>query len=211
MLSLVWNYRCAFQQIDGTRSLLATKLFLCTFHKMGTVCQESSFLTQIAISKKVFVNPKFGKYNPQNLAPCHSESLSYLKTLTCKWRLNCAVEPNSLQTDARHHGTFKGQGKKNMKFKKGDEANSASLQTNDNHMTKIIRQKKTQKVATLLYNVIYYLRLLLDSKPNVSTCSNGCLVTVERSPARRNSLHFSKYCSMDQQLLLVYFDFNEFC
>lgn len=68
---------------------------------------------------KVFVNPDFGKYNPQNLVPCHSERLSYLKTLTCKWRLNCAVEPNSLQTDARHHGTFKGQGKKTRNSKKG--------------------------------------------------------------------------------------------
>lgn len=145
--------------------MLSAKTFLCTFHNMGTVCQESSFLTQIAISKKKYsLIQSFGKYNPQDLAPCHSESLSYLKTLTCKWRLNCAVEPNSLQTDARHHGTFKGQGKKNMKFKKGDEANSASLQTNDNHMTKIIG-RKTPKATPFLYNVIYFLRLLSDSKP----------------------------------------------
>lgn len=58
--------------------------------------------------KEEFVSPKFGKYIPQNFSPVSFQ----LALLTCKWRLNCAVEPNSLQTDARYHGTFKGQGKK---------------------------------------------------------------------------------------------------
>lgn len=106
--------------------------------------------------EKVFVNPKLGKYNPQNLAPCHSEPLSYLKTLTCKWRLNCAGEPNSLQTDARHHGTFKGQRKKKPRnSKKGTMPTPPRSKQTHNHMTKIIR-RLSQKAITPLYGNICY-------------------------------------------------------
>lgn len=121
MLDLVWNKRYAFQQIDGTQALHYSELKCFSKYLPKYRHSESKFALcdPIRDFEKVFVNPIFGKYNPQKLAPSHSESLSQLKTLTCKWRLNCAVEPDSLQTDARHHGTFKGQGKKTPNSKKG--------------------------------------------------------------------------------------------
>lgn len=119
------------------------------------------------VRKKYSSIQKFVKYNPKNSAPCHSELLPCLKTLTCKWRLNCAVEPNSLQTDARHHGTFKGQGKKTRNSKKGTKPTPP--QSKQAICTWQKRPGENTNTATirLIFDVIYDLRLFSDSKNNL--------------------------------------------
>lgn len=121
-------------------TIRAPKTFLYTFNGISAVCQESSRLTEVAFQKQYSIVQSFVKNNPQNLIPCHSEQLSCLKTLSCKWRLNCAVEPNSLQTDARHHGTFKGQGKKTRNSKKGTKPTPPHSQ-----QPTFIQQKRSDK------------------------------------------------------------------
>lgn len=130
--------------------------------------------------------------NLMNIYPQKTSALGHIpsrfslcwKTLTCKSRLNCAVEPDSLCTDARSRATFKGLRKNNnSKFKKGDEANSASTSKLCNHATKITIWKRQK---TLIVIIDWYCTLSISIvKFNLSACFNGCLVTVERSLARR--------------------------